>query len=125
MGDIHSDEGTTVHGSKAEPIVVPVRQDYLSWEYGQMSAAIGSGKRLHQSLLHDGDRLIDRIVVDAPEQGRHVFYFDVTKNILTLGNLGKAMERSAPYMKQSAGPGRNDPCPCGSGKKYKKCCMDV
>ncbi len=21
-----------------------------------------------------------------------------------------------------AGPGRNDPCPCGSGKKYKKCC---
>jgi len=19
---------------------------------------------------------------------------------------------------------RNDPCPCGSGKKYKKCCMD-
>ncbi len=22
-------------------------------------------------------------------------------------------------------PGRNDPCPCGSGKKYKKCCADV
>lgn len=21
------------------------------------------------------------------------------------------------------GLGRNDPCPCGSGKKYKKCCM--
>ncbi len=20
-------------------------------------------------------------------------------------------------------PGRNDPCSCGSGKKYKKCCM--
>ena len=20
--------------------------------------------------------------------------------------------------------GRNDPCPCGSGKKYKKCCRD-
>jgi hypothetical protein len=20
--------------------------------------------------------------------------------------------------------GRNDPCPCGSGKKYKKCCQD-
>jgi hypothetical protein len=22
-----------------------------------------------------------------------------------------------------ARPGRNDPCPCGSGKKYKKCCL--
>jgi|SRR3989344_1093795 len=21
--------------------------------------------------------------------------------------------------------GRNEPCPCGSGKKYKKCCLDV
>lgn len=20
--------------------------------------------------------------------------------------------------------GRNDPCPCGSGKKFKKCCID-
>jgi uncharacterized protein YecA (UPF0149 family) len=20
-------------------------------------------------------------------------------------------------------PGRNEPCPCGSGKKYKRCCM--
>src|SRR3954453_21096338 len=20
-------------------------------------------------------------------------------------------------------PGRNDPCPCGSGKKYKHCCL--
>ena len=22
-------------------------------------------------------------------------------------------------------PGRNDPCPCGSGRKYKKCCLAV
>ncbi|MCF8237763.1 MAG: SEC-C domain-containing protein [Saprospiraceae bacterium] len=20
--------------------------------------------------------------------------------------------------------GRNEPCPCGSGKKYKKCCLN-
>ncbi|MEE1721278.1 SEC-C metal-binding domain-containing protein, partial [Pseudomonas aeruginosa] len=20
-------------------------------------------------------------------------------------------------------PGRNDPCPCGSGKKFKQCCL--
>jgi hypothetical protein len=23
------------------------------------------------------------------------------------------------------GVGRNDPCPCGSGKKFKKCCLDM
>ena len=29
-----------------------------------------------------------------------------------------------PYIKSQPDVGRNDPCPCGSGKKYKKCCMD-
>lgn len=29
--------------------------------------------------------------------------------------------KSAPVVKE-ARPGRNDPCPCGSGRKYKKCC---
>ncbi|MDO9471295.1 MAG: SEC-C metal-binding domain-containing protein [Nitrosomonas sp.] len=21
--------------------------------------------------------------------------------------------------------GRNDPCPCGNGRKYKKCCLNL
>ena len=25
-------------------------------------------------------------------------------------------------IKSDAAPGRNDPCSCGSGRKYKKCC---
>ncbi len=28
-----------------------------------------------------------------------------------------------PARRESPKIGRNDPCPCGSGKKYKKCCM--
>ena len=28
-----------------------------------------------------------------------------------------------PIKNNADGPGRNDPCPCGSGKKYKQCCM--
>jgi len=31
---------------------------------------------------------------------------------------------SEPFMRASPKVGRNDPCPCGSGRKYKKCCMD-
>jgi uncharacterized protein len=27
-----------------------------------------------------------------------------------------------PYQRDAAKIGRNDPCPCGSGRKYKKCC---
>jgi uncharacterized protein YecA (UPF0149 family) len=28
----------------------------------------------------------------------------------------------APIESEEPKVGRNDPCPCGSGKKYKKCC---
>jgi len=29
-----------------------------------------------------------------------------------------------PYQRETPKVGRNDPCPCGSGKKYKKCCLN-
>jgi SEC-C motif-containing protein len=32
-------------------------------------------------------------------------------------------EGPAPFKQAAPKPGRNDPCPCGSGKKYKHCCM--
>lgn len=28
-----------------------------------------------------------------------------------------------PYVRESPRVGRNDPCPCGSGRKFKKCCL--
>ena len=31
-------------------------------------------------------------------------------------------EKQEPYRREGPKIGRNDPCPCGSGKKYKKCC---
>ncbi len=39
--------------------------------------------------------------------------------------LGKPVEEKKtfqPYEREGEKVGRNDPCPCGSGKKYKKCC---
>jgi preprotein translocase subunit SecA len=32
-------------------------------------------------------------------------------------------EESAPTARKKIKVGRNDPCPCGSGQKYKKCCL--
>lgn len=32
-------------------------------------------------------------------------------------------EAMLPYVRETPKVGRNDPCPCGSGKKYKKCCL--
>jgi len=39
------------------------------------------------------------------------------------GELAKEDEKQRqPAKAQQAAVGRNDPCTCGSGKKYKKCC---
>jgi len=35
----------------------------------------------------------------------------------------KLLESFAPVWQAASRIGRNDPCPCGSGKKYKKCCL--
>ena len=37
--------------------------------------------------------------------------------------LEQASGKPKPIVRAGARLGRNDPCPCGSGKKYKKCCM--
>jgi uncharacterized protein YchJ len=45
-------------------------------------------------------------------------------------SAGNPRENEKPSAQSSTSPsvnpdkkvGRNDPCPCGSGKKYKKCC---
>lgn len=33
-----------------------------------------------------------------------------------------ASNKQAPVVRENPKVGRNDPCPCGSGRKYKKCC---
>ncbi len=53
---------------------------------------------------------------------------DVTVR-LTMPYGGSSQQDLVPAPPVAARPaaskaGRNDPCPCGSGKKYKKCCLD-
>jgi preprotein translocase subunit SecA len=35
---------------------------------------------------------------------------------------GDSGSKPAPVKREGKKVGRNEPCPCGSGKKYKKCC---
>ena len=43
---------------------------------------------------------------------------NVSKNTAPNTSAGQ----KTPYVKKDAEVGRNEPCPCGSGKKYKNCC---
>lgn len=52
------------------------------------------------------------------------------QNALTI-NLGRALWNATPLPDKGfrpdplPEPGRNQPCPCGSGKKFKRCCRDL
>lgn len=41
---------------------------------------------------------------------------------IVLNRVGGESQDKQPMTREEDKIGRNDPCPCGSGKKYKKCC---
>jgi preprotein translocase subunit SecA len=45
-----------------------------------------------------------------------------TQDLVFSGSGGGQPAKKKPVQRSSDKVGRNDPCPCGSGKKYKKCC---
>ncbi|MEE8319143.1 MAG: SEC-C metal-binding domain-containing protein, partial [bacterium] len=42
--------------------------------------------------------------------------------VMGRGDTGPAAEKPQTVRREGKKVGRNEPCPCGSGKKYKKCC---
>jgi len=86
--------------------------------YGQKDPLIEykfEGYEMFQNMISgiqdDVVRYIFRVnVVKAPQQARR-----------TVENRGGEEGPQKPVRRESK-VGRNDPCPCGSGKKYKRCC---
>jgi hypothetical protein len=64
--------------------------------------------------------------VDTPSnqstENKHIFE-DANRMKLRTKNVSSAREAEMPQPSHSKKIGRNEPCPCGSGKKYKKCCL--
>ena len=48
-------------------------------------------------------------------------YAEALWAVYDLRRLWKSLGPRAPAARKADAPGRNDPCPCGSGKKFKKC----
>lgn len=62
------------------------------------------------------------------KEGTNAWMLEYNLRMLRRTELKKAMEdlpddfSVAPILRTEPRVGRNDPCPCGSGRKYKKCC---
>lgn len=75
----------------------------------------------------------DMVRAIQEETTRRMFLFRIQKNEplkrekvakVTAAGAGDDKSVKKEPLKKKVKVGRNDPCPCGSGKKYKNCCLD-
>lgn len=69
----------------------------------------------------DFEKLLFNMLVAEADYLFSIPAWDKVLPLETREEIIKEFKRSKTVVKEKE-PGRNDPCPCGSGKKYKKCC---
>jgi preprotein translocase subunit SecA len=85
-----------------------------------------------ESIKRDVISMISRVQVRDPEdveaveeqrrQNTEVEYQHEAAEMMGGEEPQEEVTASQPYTREGEKVGRNDPCPCGSGKKFKQCC---
>ncbi|MGD9506169.1 MAG: preprotein translocase subunit SecA [Syntrophobacteraceae bacterium] len=96
--------------------------------YGQQDPLIAYKREGHQMfdemiarLKEETVRLLFQIQIQREEQVQELKKEQEEKQV-AFNAVGAGSEAPRPNVRKETKVGRNDPCPCGSGKKYKKCC---
>ena len=130
LDDLKGGIGWTAYGG-TDPLVAFKRESFVLFQ--EMLGADGGEDRAHlaQPAAHRDDGGRARAAPGAcpsapvhaargePRAERHV---DRTRPWPSHRGPQPETPGARRPVKVVAQPGRNDPCPCGSGKKYKKCC---
>ena len=98
--------------------LAPRDKDAAQWLDGALQAVVAmteddQGKPEVSPLSEDG--------APSTSIARLNAFGDAIWAVYDLRELWKTMGPKVETIRKEATPGRNDPCPCGSGKKYKKC----
>jgi uncharacterized protein len=89
-----------------------------------LQAALFALTRLHQIATTPSAKL-EPMDIDAELAEQAADY--IPHAVQTLHRMRKRMQENPfapPANENTPKTGRNDPCPCGSGKKFKKCCLN-
>jgi preprotein translocase subunit SecA len=90
------------------------------------------GKKIQREITHDLFKF-QMIPADHPSITELLSRIQMERNRSLVGEMNGEVPPQPEQPPQQAKPvpvtvppkvGRNDPCPCGSGKKYKNCCME-
>ena len=88
-----------------------------------MALTVFSSKELAE--VYASESLDEPMAVESLA-GMAVDNFDVAMaNYARMGlSIRQALQQTTPFEREADKVGRNDACPCGSGKKFKRCCME-
>lgn len=102
----------------------PVLYRYLAPDFEKLDQAYARNRvdLFRSQLLKEYDRMYTRYggfgMPGCPD-----YYKEYpARNQQTHGTTSWESIEEGTYVREAAKIGRNDPCPCGSGKKYKRCC---
>ena len=95
--------------------------------YGQHDPVVAykeEGYQMFEAMIRAiKEETIRRMFLVQLRTNQEVKREKVAKETGTAGASDGSAVKKAPIRNASKKVGPNDPCPCGSGKKYKKCCM--
>lgn len=97
--------------------------------YGQEDPLVAYKREAHQlfddmiyRIKRDTVRMMFQIQIRQEEEVEELKREQESQPMYYGGGGESSSSSSAKTVKNKQKVGRNDPCPCGSGKKYKKCC---
>ncbi len=98
------------------------KQEYKREAFGLFSTMLEAIKRdVTQTLMNVQIRSeADVVAAEAPHVPENVQYHHADYDE-ALASTDKEAAEHKPFVRGGEKIGRNDPCPCGSGKKYKQC----
>ena len=92
----------------------------LRCSQAQAVAAMGYVMKLNNKVMNakEAYAYINELI---KSKGPEALDMDERKLCITIGVL----KRKVPFIAAASKVGRNDPCPCKSGAKYKNCCLEL
>jgi preprotein translocase subunit SecA len=99
------------------------KQEYKREAFELFAGMLESIKRdVTQTLLNVQIRSSEEVeAVEAPHTPENVQYHHADYEEALASDGQESTEEPKPFVRSGEKVGRNDPCPCGSGKKYKQC----
>jgi preprotein translocase subunit SecA len=125
MDHLRESVGLRAYGQK-DPLI-----EYKQEGYDTFVTMTSTMKREIVSNVFRTSSVPSHVTLPFGIRAQDLLYSDSTVSAgpqtTTFGELGEGMpapsvKSQTPYVREGRKVGRNEPCPCGSGKKFKKCC---